>query len=1069
MTRIVIAPPETDSRSDGMKPGGWWHDTDEPGRIICDLCPRECNMKAGDRGFCFVRQNIDGQMVLTTYGRSTGFCVDPIEKKPLNHFLPGTSVLSFGTAGCNLGCKFCQNWDISKSREVERLSEEATPQTIALAAQRLGCRSVAYTYNDPVIWAEYAIDCAKACRDAGVKSVAVTAGYIQPQARAPFFEYMDAANVDLKAFTEEFYHRITYSHLQPVLETLRWLKHDSDVWFEITNLVIPDANDSTDEIRRMCDWILSSVGDEVPVHFTAFHPDFRMTDRPPTPHETLLAAHDLARNQGLKYVYVGNVDDTKRQSTYCPCCGEIVIERNWYELGAYHLNENRCGKCDHSIAGHFETSPGDWGRKRRPVRISEFSDPSRNRAVKRGAENMESSSSAQSDPPVATDGPLSVSEAQERAIHRAACQFVSDEVARKSTRIGDPVLDEVSRLSILGCFVTLKRGGRLRGCCGTVGRPMPLLDALRIAATRTATQDVRLPAVSLTELEFLDLSVSLLFNLQRMAARGRDRVAAVTVGRHGLQIQRGASSGLLLPVVAVEHRLDSEAFLCQVCHKAGLAPDAWMADDTSISTFEGHSISAPFEPGVAQSTDRRPEGLVDTAELVDLSEHCRNNVIALLSGATPSYYLPACSDGTAAGLSLAIMSATGKVLRNFTSLSLRPGVPLQASLFELCERAARSIREGNSGSAMTDGWTLELTVLHDPAMHGTVAEADLRGVDPRHRALLVVDGNTSAWAFDPKKSPTDLMKSVTKIASVARPQLAGVYSLEARSTGAPASATTAAQEQPVESTRLPVVAGKFYPDDADQLGKMVDQLLSTGEKNTSVRPCAAVMVPHAGLRYSGRVAAAVFRHVQIPDRVIVISPKHTRLGAAWAVAPHESWRLPGATLASDPQLARQLSAAIPGLQLDAAAHSQEHGIEVELPFLARLAPRSRVVGVTVGGGTLEDCIRFASGLSNVMRACESQPLLVVSSDMNHFARDEENRRLDEIAIQALETLNPTKVYETVVGQRITMCGVLPAVIVLETLRQLGRLSQSHRVAYTTSAEASGDTSRVVGYAGMVFE
>src|SRR5579885_2280001 len=224
-------------------PGRWWHEVGGGERIHCDLCPRACVLKDGDRGFCFVRQNAGGRMVLTTYGKSTGFCVDPIEKKPLNHFYPGTSVRSFGTAGCNLGCKFCQNWSISKSKEVEALSERATPEQIAVGAESLCCKSVAFTYNDPVLWAEYAIDTAKACRERGIKAVAVTAGYITSEARRPFFEVMDAANVDLKGFTEAFYQKYTLSHLQPVLDTLRWLKHESEVWFEITNLIIPQAND----------------------------------------------------------------------------------------------------------------------------------------------------------------------------------------------------------------------------------------------------------------------------------------------------------------------------------------------------------------------------------------------------------------------------------------------------------------------------------------------------------------------------------------------------------------------------------------------------------------------------------------------------------------------------------------------------------------------------------------------------------------------------------------------------------------------------------------------------------
>jgi AmmeMemoRadiSam system radical SAM enzyme len=372
MSAPIISPPDVPATPNGVKPGGWWHALEGTDRIHCDLCPRACVLKPGDRGFCFVRENVAGEMMLTTYGRSTGFCVDPIEKKPLNHFYPGTSVLSFGTAGCNLGCKFCQNWDISKSREIERLSELATPEMIAAAAKQLGCRSVAFTYNDPIIWAEYAIDTAKACRAVGVKTVAVTAGYITELARGPFYEYMDAANVDLKAFTEDFYQHITLSHLQPVLDTLVWLKRETNVWFEITNLVIPQANDSDDEFRRMCDWILANLGDDVPIHFTAFHPDFRMTDRPNTPKETLLAAYDIARRAGIKYAYTGNVDDVKHQSTYCPSCGQCVIERNWYDLSKWYLRGDQCAHCGAKVHGHFENQPGNWGRRRLPVNMRDF-------------------------------------------------------------------------------------------------------------------------------------------------------------------------------------------------------------------------------------------------------------------------------------------------------------------------------------------------------------------------------------------------------------------------------------------------------------------------------------------------------------------------------------------------------------------------------------------------------------------------------------------------------------------------------------------------------------------------
>ena len=349
--------------------GRWWR-PDEGGKILCELCPRACRVGDGQRAFCFVRVNRGGKMVLDTYGRSSGFCIDPIEKKPLNHFLPGTSVLSFGTAGCNLGCKFCQNWDISKAREWDRVADSAGPEAIADAAVRAGAASVAFTYNDPVIWAEYAIDVAKACRERGVKTVAVTAGYITEQARGEFFAHMDAANVDLKAFTEGFYHKIAYAHLQPVLDTLKWLHEETDVWFEVTTLLIPGHNDSVEEIDRQCDWFVRTLGPEVPLHFTAFHPDFKMTDVPHTPPATLRRAREQARAHGIKHVYTGNVHDADGQSTYCAGCGGLLIERDWYKLGKYRVVDRGCPDCGHALAGRFGARPGTWGPRRLPVVIA---------------------------------------------------------------------------------------------------------------------------------------------------------------------------------------------------------------------------------------------------------------------------------------------------------------------------------------------------------------------------------------------------------------------------------------------------------------------------------------------------------------------------------------------------------------------------------------------------------------------------------------------------------------------------------------------------------------------------
>ncbi len=355
-------------------PGRYWHALDD-GRIQCDVCPRFCRLREGQRGLCFVRGRQNDQIVLTTYGRSSGFCIDPIEKKPLNHFLPGTPILSFGTAGCNLTCTFCQNHDISKSREFDKLQSKATPKMIADAAVKTGCRSVAYTYNDPVIFLEYAVDVALACREQGVKNVAVTAGYICEEPRAEFYSVMDAANVDLKGFTEEFYKKLCSAELAPVLDTLKYLKHETNVWFEITTLLIPDENDSEAEIEEMTQWIVENLGPDVPIHFTAFHPDWKMQNKSRTPPATLLRARSIALKNGIRYAYTGNIHDKATQSTYCHNCGKLLIGRDWHLLSDWNVDfsgnhRGDCAVCGTPLDGVFEEKPGDWGRKRVPLRFN---------------------------------------------------------------------------------------------------------------------------------------------------------------------------------------------------------------------------------------------------------------------------------------------------------------------------------------------------------------------------------------------------------------------------------------------------------------------------------------------------------------------------------------------------------------------------------------------------------------------------------------------------------------------------------------------------------------------------
>jgi AmmeMemoRadiSam system radical SAM enzyme/AmmeMemoRadiSam system protein B/AmmeMemoRadiSam system protein A len=853
MSRIITLPPQDTPKADGVRLAGWWHDADDGQRLHCDLCPRGCVLRPGQRGFCFVRENLDGQMVSTTYGRSTGFCVDPIEKKPLHHFYPGTAVLSFGTAGCNLGCQFCQNWTTSKSRDVEAAAEVAMPEAIAAAAVRLGCRSVAFTYNDPIIWAEYAIDTARACRRAGIKTVAVTSGYITAAAREPFFEHIDAANVDLKGFSEEFYRTMTGGQLAPVLDTLRWLAHHSGTWLEITNLIIPQANDAADDIERMCRWIVAELGAEVPLHFSAFHPAFELRDRGPTPPETLAAAYDIAQRAGLRYVYTGNVSDRRRQTTYCPACGRAAIQRDGYVLEAYRLRKGHCLDCGAPIAGHFDDAPGDWGDRRQLVRI----------------DAVIAANPPAAEPPATDAGPRPVlDDEQQHRVFRAAAQRVVAAVQRQSCPAAAAVLGDIADTPVYGVFVSLKRGAQLRACCGHIGPAATLSAAVDRAAVRAAKDDPRFPPITAAELDSLEMEVWLLWGLAPVAARGRQRLDAIIIGKHGVQISQGAARGLLLPCVAVDHHWDAKGLLQQVCLKAALPPDAWLRDDATLMTFEAFAIRGALGPSRAED---------------------------------------------------------------------RPAA----------------------------------------------------------------------------------------------------------------------------------VAGAFYPSRRKEIAHMLDALFA-GQPAEPPEAWSAALIPHAGWIHSGALAAAVLSRIKIPAQTIVFCPRHRAGGAAWAVAPYGRWLFPGGQLAGDPQLARQLAETIDGLRLDAAAHAQEHAIEVQLPLLARLAPQTRLVGIAIGPGDLAALQGFAAQLAAVLGTLAERPLLVVSSDMNHFADEAQTRRLDHLALEAMESLDPARLYDTAEQYQISMCGMRPAVIVMQTLRELGLLHRCCQVGHTTSAESSGDTRRVVGYAGVLW-
>ena len=1071
MNQRITLPPPRRPASDGSVAAGWWHRT-RNGGIICDLCPRECHLKSGDRGFCFVRENRDGEMSLTSYGRSTGFCIDPIEKKPLNHFFPGTSVLSFGTAGCNLGCKFCQNWSISKSREIRQLSEVATPEAIASAAEQHRCRSVAFTYNDPVIWAEYAIDTARVCRQRGIKTVAVTAGYISEVARQPFYEQIDAVNVDLKAFSEAFYQELTLSHLKPVLDTLAWLYRETNVWIEITNLVIPQANDGNDELRAMCDWILDHVGDEVPLHFTAFHPDFRLRDRDATPLETLLRGYDLATQAGIKYVYVGNVNDVQHQSTYCPSCQELLIERDWHELGRYNLNDNRCQACQQVVAGHFDATPGDWGRKRLPVRISDFATEHTPINPLGLGEAPQPPGETQMNQPMAGPPPGEVTRPELTAIQQQAIVRTTSEIVRAAVmnclpEVTEEMLAGAAEIPIFGCFVSIKRKQKLRGCCGFLGRQMPLIQALLGSGKTSATEDSRMPSVSLSELPYLEFEIWLLYGQQAITSKGGDRIQEVVIGKHGLQIQQGETRGLLLPGVASDHNLDAESFLQQVCIKAGLAPTDWREDNVQLATFEGLLIEGPFQKDLLADQPSESQKRFTDTEIEQLSTWCAHNIWASCRGAVPNFYLSSVSDSSLHGINLEIHVQRRPEPIRLSQMSLRKVLPAQATLFQMSETAGKQLELDGLSQITPQELRVTISLSYDPAMHGTLAEPAMDGFDPSQRALMVTQNSKSAWTFDPNLNAPQLLKQLEKQAEITIPANASLSSFITQANVTPMSVVNIPRAAIGPQERPAAVAGMFYPNNPDQLETVVQDLIPTDA--VTKRPWRAALVPHAGLMFSGKIAADVLRRIEFPPTIIIIGPKHTGLGVDWAVAPHEHWQIPGGSIPSDPELAQQLCDAIEGLQLDAIAHLREHAIEVELPFLAKFAPESKVIGIAIGEASLEHCQQISQGLSTVLASRHEETLLIISSDMNHYASDDETRRVDELTLNALEGLDPQQLFHTVRDNNISMCGMLPACIVLDSLQRLKRLTRAERVDYATSADVSGDKSRVVGYAGMLFE
>lgn len=1011
-------------------------------------------------------------MELQTYGKSTGFCIDPIEKKPLNHFLPGTATLSFGTAGCNLGCKFCQNWDISKSKQTSILSRHASPEEIVRVAKERECRSISFTYNDPVIWAEYAIATAIEAKRLGLKTCAVSAGYITPEARGDFFEHIDAVNIDLKSFSESFYRSLTLAELQPVLETLLWLKHETDVWLEITNLIIPGQNDSFREIEQMCTWISDNLGTDVPLHFSAFHPDYKMRDLPRTPPETLTRARAQAKDAGLEYVYVGNVQDTMRQSTNCPKCSNLLIERTRYAVSEFRIQDGACGSCGHTVAGVFEDSPGTWGEKRELVTLgSAPSVPQRETApltptpadsqIEHAQVHVSQATTAVRELAAANQSPSpmfpEVPETNPRMEFKGeqfsellhyTYELVVAAIEQRPAQV--ELSPQLAAIESFGLFVSIKRGEMLRACRGYWGDPKvrTLQELLHRSAPAAATLDPRFPSLTPSEIPFLSVELSLMYDPEVVQAKGLERLQEFKVGTHGVAISHPSGRGLLLPQVAANRNWNAKDLLEQVCRKARLPIDTWHQDQTQLLRFRCSIVS---------SRPRRDE--IKGSEILRQPQPKMLEILNAIAGfgakelKLPSHFVQPYE----APMGIYLEDENAEHTAYFQQVG---------SLLQLLQHGVQSLKdaleqEGKSLAKIQNAYFLNqpitLQASDYPQRHATLGSAAILGTHGASKALLLpeeevpqdkIPGIFENFGLRPTDWPHSEIGVLAYQAYALQPEFARL-------------------EYQKPKVREAAFAGNFYPQGAEQILENIARLTSI-KNGIEASPCQAVLLPHAGWKYCADIIVRTLAHIAPQRQALIIGPKHTPRGAHWSLDSHAAWRLPHVEIPTSSELVSLLSQASPQLVVEPEAHIQEHGTEVILPLLHALNPDLEIAAIALGHSSYEELEALSDALLTVIRSLPQPPLLVISSDMNHFADEQENRRLDSMALEALETCNAKALHTVCTENKISMCGMQPAVAVLRTLEKLSGRTTANLIDYQTSARVSKDQSRVVGYAGMTF-
>ncbi|WP_419195077.1 AmmeMemoRadiSam system protein B [Novipirellula herctigrandis] len=646
-------------------------------------------------------------------------------------------------------------------------------------------------------------------------------------------------------------------------------------------------------------------------------------------------------------------------------------------------------------------------------------------------------------------------------IHRSACRLVSAAVRQEPCDVTE-MLGDLENRTVAGVFVTLRRRDTLRGCCGSIGQSGPLGKTLAEAADRAARHDPRMTPVADVELPYLKVSFSILGPPHPIDAKGEDRVGAVEIGKHGLRIRAQGFAGLLLPTVATDRGWDARQFLEAVCTKAGLAPTVWQNRDAIVETFDGIEYGAPFSEGTPRPQHESPA--YGEHDLVQLAHWVKTNLTAIQSGATPHYYVASVNDRAVVGIVFQLAEEnSAQMPKSFAQFSLRDGVPMQSTLYQMTQNAATAL----APKVHAESTEVRLAILTAPVHHGTDVDADLDGLNCRHRALIVIQGNRWSLAYRRTANPTELLAETMKGQSF-RTGAAQVYSVLCDSTEKKLAASMGPQAIDVVSVRPPAVAGSFYPADDVERESLVDELID-GFDSVEKQTVAAAMVPHAGLRFSGRVAADVWRRIEIPESVLIIGPKHTGDGMDWAVAPHNQWRIsPSVSMEGNIDLAQRIAKSVSGMQLDSVAHRREHGIEVQLPLLHRIAPKTNVAAIAMGRANYEEIEAAAKQLATCLMELVNPPLLVISSDMNHFADDDETRRRDRIALDTLARLDALRLLDVCAENNISMCGQVPAALVLLTLKAMNRELHYNEINYATSADVSGDRTRVVGYAGVTF-